>query len=55
VTKLSTAGTPLRVGGTTDELDFVEAVVDERLELLRSGEVAVERKAGVATNDCNLC
>jgi RNase P/RNase MRP subunit p29 len=55
VTKLSTACTPLRVGWAFDELDLVEAVVDERLKLLRSSKVAVERKTGVATNDCDVC
>jgi len=55
VTKLSTACTPLRVGWAADELDLVEAVVDERLKLLRSSEVAVERKTGVATNNYDVC
>jgi hypothetical protein len=55
VTKLSTACTPLRVGWATDELDLVETVVDEGLKFLRSSEVAVERKTGVATNDCATC
>jgi hypothetical protein len=41
VTKLCTAGTPLRVDWARDELDLVKAVVDERLELLWSSEVAV--------------
>ncbi len=55
VTKLCTAGTPLRVDWALDELDLVKAVVDERLELLWSSEVAVERKTGVATDDCDVC
>jgi hypothetical protein len=55
VTKLSTACTPLRVGWAADELDLVEAVVDERLKFLRSSEVAVKRKTGVATNDYGMC
>ena len=54
MTQLGTACTPLRVGWATDELDLVEAIVDEGLKLLRSSEVAVERKTGVATNDCDV-
>ena len=54
MTKLSTACTPLRVGWAADELDLVEAVVDERLKLFGSGEIAVKRETGVATNDCDV-
>ena len=55
MTKLSTASTPLRVGWAANELDLVEAVLDERLKLLGSGEVAVERKTSVAANNCDMC
>jgi len=54
VTKLSTACTPLRIGWAADELDLVEAVLDERLKLLGSSEVAVKRKTSVATNNCDM-
>lgn len=53
VTELSTASTPLRVGRTLNELDLVEAVLDPRLKLFRSGEVTVKCKTCVASNDCD--
>lgn len=46
---------PTQSRRATDELDLVEAVLDERLKLLGSSEVAVKRKTSVATNDCDVC
>jgi hypothetical protein len=54
VTELSTACTPLGIGWSFDELDLVEAVLDERLKLCRTGEVAVQGKACVASDDCSI-
>jgi hypothetical protein len=52
VTKLSTTCTPFGIGWSLDELDLVEAVLDERLKFCRGSEVAVECKTSVTSNDC---
>jgi hypothetical protein len=46
VTKLSTAGAPFGVGRSADELNLVESVVDERLQVLLGGDIAIQSKTG---------
>jgi hypothetical protein len=51
VAKLSTACAPFGVCGPLDEFDLLQAVLDPGLKFGRSGEVAVEGKTSVATDD----
>lgn len=55
VTKSSALSTPLSVGRTLDEFNFVESIINERLKVLLGGNIAVQSETGPdANNDLKI-